>query len=98
MKKRNFFFTSLNLLKKGSDPELYPEMAPAPDHPLIIRGTDPQIQIRIRTNISRIGSTDQKMWFSVSEFLSRMEGAAGTAAGQRVSPEQESCEDKFDPY
>jgi hypothetical protein len=61
------------------------------------KGVDLDRKIRIRTcHVSPTLLLSKDVIFP--EFLSRMEGAAGAAAGQRVSPEQESCEDKFDPY
>ncbi len=48
-KKKYFFFASLKSRRKESDPKSDPDP--------LARGTDPRIQIRIRTKMSRILNT-----------------------------------------
>ncbi len=50
IKNKQIFFASLKSPRK----ELYPELDPD----LLVRGTDPQIQIRICTKMSRIPNND----------------------------------------
>jgi hypothetical protein len=61
-KKFGHVFASLKLPKKGRK-ELDPDLEPDLDRDPLARGTDPGIQIRIRTKMSRIPKTTAKSRF-----------------------------------